>query len=364
MTGDEASSPRTDAQRGSRSARLDSYQRAHTWLGMPLAVLYKFLDDQGTYLAAIITYYGFMSLFPLLLLFVTIIGFLLRGNATLQHDLLNSALGQFPIVGSEIGRSTHAITGSATGVAVGVLVSLYGGLGVVQAAQNAFNRVWAVPRQDRPDPVHSRLRSLVLLPTLGVAVLASTGLSGFATTLAPFLGAGARAAEILLSALLDVAVFLVAFHLLTGERDRLVSRHPEALSLRDSVPGAVAAGICWQILQLVGTYVVTHKLHGAGAVAGTFGVVLGLLAFIYFGAAITVLCAEINVVLKRRLWPRALMAPLSDTRQLTSADKGAYTSYSRTERYKTFQDIEVDFRTDTGSDRSAGEADDAGTSRV
>lgn len=344
--------------------RIDGYQRNRPWLGLPLAVLYKFVDDQGNYLATIITYYGFVSLFPLLLLFVTIIGFLLRGNPALQRQLLDSALSQFPIVGQEIARSTHAITGSVLGVAVGVIGSLYGGIEVVQAAQNAFNRVWEVPRQDRPDPLRSRLRSFVLLPTMGAAVLLTTGMSGISTSLSSVLGAGARVGDILLSLALDIAVFLVAFHLLTGQRDRLVSDRPEVRSLRDSLPGAVLAGICWQVLQLAGTYIVTRRLHGAGAIAGTFGVVLGLLAWIYVQAVVTVLSAEINVVVKRRLWPRALLAIFSDTRELTSADKEAYTSYSRTERYKTFQRIEVEFRCGAGRETPAGDPDVAGHRQV
>lgn len=314
--------------------RLDAYQRHHRWIGLPLAVVYKFFDDQGNYLAAIITYYGFLSLFPLLLLFVTILGFLLRGQPQLQGQLLHSALGQFPIIGNQLQRSTHSLTGSIAGLVVGLLGALYGGLGVVQAAQNAFNRCYAVPRQERPDPLHSRARSLVLLPLLGLAVGFTTVLSGFTTSAASVLGEGAKVGGTLLSVLLDIVIFAASFRLLTARR----------LSLRDVAAGAVVAGVIWQVLQSVGTLVINTKLKGASATAGTFGVVLGLLAWIYIEAIVTVLCVEINVVVSRRLWPRALLALVSDTEDLTAGDKEAYRSYPRSERFKSFQEITVRFR--------------------
>lgn len=313
--------------------RLDRYQRRHRWLGFPLAVIYKFFDDQGNYLAALIAYYGFLSLFPLMLLLVTVLGFLLRGHPGLRSDLLHSALVRFPIIGGQIQRSTHALTGSGLGLIVGIVGTIYGGLGVIQATQNAFNRSWAVPRQDRPDPIHSRMRSLMLLPVLGVALLVTTGLSGFDTTASAVVGPWGRVAAAVLSVVGNIALFIVIFRILTA-RD---------LTAREVAPGAVVAGLLWEVLQLVGTYVVAHDLRGASAEAGLFGVVLGLMAWIYVQAVMTVLCAEVNVVLDRGLWPRALMALFSDTDALTEADKEAYESYSRSERYKSFQDIEVAF---------------------
>jgi membrane protein len=114
-------------------SRLDGYQRRHRWLGMPIAVLYKFFDDQGTYQAALLTYYGFVSLFPLLLLLNTGLGYALHGNAHLQQQVLNSALGQFPVIGDQIGANIHSFHGSTLALVVGVIGSLYGALGIAQA---------------------------------------------------------------------------------------------------------------------------------------------------------------------------------------------------------------------------------------
>jgi membrane protein len=137
--------------------------------GLTLAVVYKFIDDQGTYLAALITYYGFVSLFPLLLLLllllllVTILGFALQGDPALQQQILHSALRDFPIIGDQIGQNIHSLHGSVPAVIIGILARLYGGLGVTQAGQHALDTVWAVPRAARPDTLRTLVRGLTLL---------------------------------------------------------------------------------------------------------------------------------------------------------------------------------------------------------
>ena len=136
---------------------LDGFQQRHPAAGFPLAVIYKFVDDQGAYLAALVTYYAFVSLFPLLLLLTTILGFILHGNPDLQKQIVNSTLSQFPVIGDQIG-SPKGLSGSGIGLVVGILGSLYGGLGVAQAAQNAMNVAWGVPRNERPNPLKARAR--------------------------------------------------------------------------------------------------------------------------------------------------------------------------------------------------------------
>src|SRR6476660_5855500 len=127
------------------TARLDGFQRRHTWLGFPLGVIYKFLDDQGGYLAALITYYGFLSLFPLLLILNTVLNFVLANDPELQKQVLESALGQFPVVGAQL-ANPESISGNGVALAIGIIGTLYGGLGVAQAAQHAMNTIWRVPR--------------------------------------------------------------------------------------------------------------------------------------------------------------------------------------------------------------------------
>lgn len=335
-----------DQRPGSRRrlvARVDAYQRDHRWLGLPLAVVYKFADDQGGYLAALVTYYGFVSLFPLLLLLVTALGYLLQGNPGLQHRLVHSALADFPIVGPQLEHNIHAYAGSGTAFAVGIVGTVYGGLGMTQAAQTVFNRIYGVPRNERPNPLTSRLRSLLLLLLLGVGVLLTTGLSALATGTQQYgaqLGTSLRLLAEVLAVLGNVGLFLAAFQLLTAQEVRL----------REVLYGGAIAALGWQVLQTVGTYYLSHTLKHSSEVYGVFGVVLGLIAWIYLEALVVVLCAELNVVWHRRLWPRALLTPFTDDVQLTDADEDAYASYARSERYKGFEHVDVSFDRRTGTD--------------
>jgi YihY family inner membrane protein len=316
-------------------ASMDAYQRRHRWLGFPLAVGYKFGDDQGPYLAALITYYGFLSLFPLLLLMVTILGYALQGDPDLQARLVSSAIAELPIIGSQLRDNVHALKGSGTALAVGILGTLYGCLGVAGATQNAFNRAWAVPRNERPNPIALRARSLLLLLVLGAGVIVTTGLSGL-TTAAGALGATPSAwlglAAIPMATVANVALFMVAFRVLTASQ----------IPWRQLRVGAITAGIGWQIVQMLGTYLVT-RLKGAPETYGVFGLVLGSMAWIYLLALVVVFAAEINVVAQRRLWPRALLAPFSDRAQLTPADRQVYAAYAQSERHKAFEVVDVGF---------------------
>lgn len=330
--------------------RLDGYQRRHRWVGLPLAVVYKFVDDQGAYLTALITYYGFVSLFPLLLVLVTVLGFALQDDPRLQQEVLDSALAQFPVLGDQIGANIHSLEGSVAGLLVGLLGGLYGGLGVVQATQNALNKVWGVPRDSRPNPIKARLRSLLLLAVGGGGILVTTVLSGMAGS-APAYGAslagGIRVGATLLAVGLNIALFITAFRVLTGRY----------VTLRQIRGGAVAAAIIWQALQWAATYFLGNTLKNATATYGLFGIVLGLLAWIYLGALTLVLCAEVNVVRAERLWPRSLLTPFTDNVRLTPADRRAYESYAVTERHKGFENINVDFDP-PGDSPPAGHRDD------
>ena len=157
--------------------RLDALQQRHPAVAFPIAVLYKFLDDQGVYLAALIAYYGFIAVFPLLLLLATVLGLVLVGHPGLQHHIINSALSQFPVIGQELG-DPHRIGGGLIGLVIGALGALYGGLGVTLACQNAMNTAWSVPRHLCPNPIRARATGLLLLGTIGVAVPGAAAIAG------------------------------------------------------------------------------------------------------------------------------------------------------------------------------------------
>jgi uncharacterized BrkB/YihY/UPF0761 family membrane protein len=182
----------------------------------------------------------------------------------------------------------------------------------VLATEDALDRTWDVPHREREGFLASRLRALLLLVVLGAAVLASTVLSGLVGGGAVWLGALGGVA---ISAALNLGLFAAVFHLLASAE----------LPLRASLPGAVLAAVLWTGLQLLGGLFVSHEVRGAAPVYGTFALVIGLLAWIHLGAMLTVLAAELNVVWRRRLWPRGLSgdAALAGPRRGVAASAAA-----------------------------------------
>lgn len=324
--------------RRSLTERLDAFQRRHPWAGFPIAVVYKFVDDQGSYLAALITYYGFLSLFPLLLLLTSILGVVLANNPHLQQEILQSALRQFPVIGSELG-SPASLGGGVTAIVIGSLTALYGALGVAQATQNAMNQIWAVPRARRPNPITARLRGLLLLLTAGLALLGATVLSAMGSRVNAYSASLNWVVSILLvlaSVLVNAIVLLVAFRIATAAR----------LSFRQVAPGAIIAAILWQLLQSFGAKYVAQVVANASATNSISAVVLGLLAFIFLASNALVLSVEINSVRAKRLYPRALMTPFTENVDLTGGDQEVYADAARAQRLKTFQHVDVSFEND------------------
>lgn len=212
------------------------------------------------------TFYGFLSLFPLLLLLVTGLGFALEGSPGVAGT--RAGLGACAVPGDRRpdGANIHSFHGSFLAPVTGVVGSLFGGLGVVQAIQNALNKIWGVPRNSRPNPFAARVRSLVLLAVGGAVILVTTLLSAV-TASGGALGAGVQATAIVAAVALDVVLFTVAFRVLTARR----------LTIAQVRTGVIAAALVWQIIQWGGAFLLGHMLKGASATYGMFGIVLGLL---------------------------------------------------------------------------------------
>jgi membrane protein len=244
----------------------------------------------------------------------TVLGFVLQRHHDLEQRIVNSALGQFPVIGPQLSRGS--LHGSALAFGLGLAAVLWAGMGVFLAAQNAMNRLWGVPFKHRPNPLHARGRALLLLLLLGGGALATTILASLATIGARF-GISWKIGSLALSTALNVGLFWVGFRVLTARE----------VSWRQLRGGAVAAGILYELLQTVGGYYVGHTLKHADNVYGTFGLVIGLLSWIYLSAHITLLAAEANVVATRRLWPRSFSLMIEQP--VTRADKRALPSAAR-----------------------------------
>jgi membrane protein len=304
---------------------FDGYQQRRKGLAIPLAVFKKFGDDQAGNLAALIAYYAFFSLFPLLLVLTTVLGFVLHGNPSAQAAVERSALGQFPIIGQKI--QLHALNGSVVALAIGLVTSLLAGMGVTGAAQSAFDRVWAVPHKDRPNFLQSRARGLGLLTFLGIMFLISTVASGLVS--GGFGGVGDKIAGYVIALLVNFALYFAAFRLMTVR----------AIRSRDLRAGVIVAGVVWTILQSVGGYYIGHVLKKQSSVGAEFGLVIALLVWLHLGAQVTLYAAEINVVVTRRLWPRSLFGPPDEP-----ADQRTLRALAKVEERSAEEHVDVEFK--------------------
>jgi len=325
---------------------VDRLQRRVSPLAFTYAVVKKFGNDNGGMLAGLMAYYGFLSLFPLLLLLITIVGLATGGSASATHRIEHSALDQFPVIGAQLGGNIHTLHDRAgVGLAVGIVGLVWGSQGGVQAAQFAMAEVWDVPRAERPGFVARLGRTLGVLGTMGAFLLASTALAGIVTV--GNRGWPAVVGAVIVSLLLNAALYLVAFRLLT----------PASVRWRWLRPGALVGAAGWTVLQYVGGALVDHSLRNTSQVYGFFAIVLGLLAWIYLAAQLTVYAAEVNVVSRRHLWPRSLRAPLTD------ADCEVMRGMVLEQRSHPDEEVDVRFRPPTGSDAEEGGPTAAGTGR-
>lgn len=275
--------------------RFDSYQQTKPALALPLGVVKKFGDDEGGSMVSLIAYRAFFSLFPLLLLMTTILGYVLAGDEELRREVVNSTLSQFPIIGNQL--KGGSLNGNGVALAVGIVGSLLAGLGVVLETEQTFNRCWGVPKSGERGFVGSRVRAIGLLVVLGGLAVVSTIVSGLAAGGADFLGAGGEIAGLGIATALNLFVFGAVFRLLTTD----------TVELKALIPGVIVATVGWEILQVAGGWYISHEVKNASAVYGTFALVIGLLAWIHLGAMFVVLGAETNVVRTRKLWPRSLL---------------------------------------------------------
>ena len=316
---------------------VDELQQRHAWLAFPIAVWKKFGDDHAGNLAMLVAWFAFVSIFPLMLVLVTVLDIVLKHDPALRDQVLNSAFSQFP-VGAQLKNNLGSLHETGPALAIGLILTFLGARGVAGAASNALNTVWGVPFARRPGFPWSLLREVGLILVVGIGVLGTTLLSGLVGSGGLLSGGWAQAGAIVVALLLNCGVAWLAFRLAAA---------PE-VSARSMLPGAALTAVMWQILQLLGGYFVSHTLARSSSLYGIFGVVLGLLAWLYLLAQLTLYAVEVNVVAVKRLWPRSLAPP-----PLTSQDRRAYRLYARTQERRPEQDIESHIR-----EQPAGTPDD------
>ncbi len=306
--------------------QVDAAQRRFTPTAFVFGVLKKYGDDNGGVLVANLAFSAFISLFPLLLVLVTLLGLIAAANPAFRADALKAVASQLPLIGRELTGNVHQLRRSSViGLVVGLVGLIWGATGLAQAGLFTMEQVWNLPGPARPGYVQRLGRATEFLGLLGLGVVVTTLLAGLNTygSKAAILAVLAEVA----AALVNVGMYVAGFRLLT----------PKGVPTRRLLPGAVVGGIAWTVLQILGTYLVHHFLH-SDSVYGIFATVLGLVAWINLAVQLTVYAAEINVVLARRLWPRSIVQP-----PLTEADRASMAVQALQNQRREEQLVEVSF---------------------
>jgi uncharacterized BrkB/YihY/UPF0761 family membrane protein len=318
-------------------AAADAWQRRHRWAGVPYAVMKKFGDDNANLVVVALAWYGFTAIFPLLLVVVTLFGFI--GAQSIGNDII-STLHQFPVVGSSFNPAKPgALHGSTLGLVIGLIGLLYGAQGVTQTAQQAMATVWNIPQNERTGFLPRLGRSLAGLITIGSAFVINAFVTGYAT--GGTTGYAIRVPILVGLLVINIGLYFATFTLLTAKM----------IGPRGLLPGAIVGAVAFTALITVGTSLITHQLKSSSATYGTFGSVIGIVAFLLLLAKLSMYAAELNPVLARRLYPRAL--PLGG--EPTDADREVLASLVYAERRRDDQSISVDFDDHT-ADEAASDA--------
>jgi membrane protein len=306
--------------------KVDSAQKRTKPTSVAVATFKKFKEDQSTNMAAMIAFWAFFSIFPLLLVLVTVLGWVLPAGD--KDNVLGHIASMFPLLDP---NSIKGLSGSVWALLLGALTALWSGIGGVRAVRNAFASVWEIPYHERPGFVTQVLRSLWVLATIGLGLVLTTLISGLVTgsSSGVNLGAGGRVGGYVLSAALDVGLFVAAFRMLTDRE----------ITIRDVIPGALLAGVIFFVLQELSAFIISRHLHSAQSTYGHFATVITILWWFYLQAVVTLLGAQLNVVLKERLHPRSVVGT-----PRTDADRRALQAYAEERTYHPEEEVRTDLK--------------------
>jgi uncharacterized BrkB/YihY/UPF0761 family membrane protein len=313
---------------GAAMGAVDRWQRRTPWAGVPYAVMKKFGDDNANLVVVALAWYGFTAIFPLLLVMMTVLGDI--GAKSIGTGILNT-LHQFPVIGSNFNASSpSSLHGSTLGLVVGLIGLVYGAQGVTQTAQQAMATVWHIPQTQRTGFLPRLGRSLAGLVTIGGAFVVNAFITSYAT--GGTSNYAIRVPVLVGLLILNAVLYFVTFTLLTAK----------AIGPRGLLPGAVLGAVAFTALITVGSGLMTHQLKHASSTYGAFGGVIGIVALLLLLAKLSMYAAELNPVLSRRLYPRAL--PLGG--EPTAADRQVLAGLAYAEQRRDDEVIGVGFGED------------------
>lgn len=307
---------------------LDSYQRGHKFVGFPLAVFKKYGEDQAGHQAALLAYYGFLAIFPLLLVLTTVLKVSIRDDAVLRAKIIEGATKYFPVVGTELQQSVHTLGSTGWILAIGTLLVLFGARGFADVVRSGINHIWQVPYSRRSGFPHGMLKSFAIILVGGAGLILAPLLSGYAVSVG-----GHGWISRIFALLITLAILYLMFLILV----RIAL--PTKIPLSHLRPAAIISTVGLVLLQIGGNYVVTHELRHLNSLYGTFAIVLGLLFWLYLQAQLFFYAIETASVRALRLWPRAL-----DQNHLTVQDKKALRIYIERGNFSRDAAVTVKFK--------------------
>jgi YihY family inner membrane protein len=307
-----------------RIARFDAFQRKHPLVGFPYAVIKKYGDDEAGKQAALLAYYGFLSLFPLLLVLTTSLKLFLQNDSKLQQQILADVTNYFPAVLGDTLQPSQGLKGAGIALVVGVLLTLFGARGVADIFRGAMNHVWQVPVVKRGGFPMAIIRSLIIMLVGGFGLIAAPILSGYAV------GFGHNIVFTLVGLLLTIVILFAVF-LIVARLALSVSR-----PVRDLWVGCLFAAVGLTFLQSVGGLIITSHLKSLNSLYATFAVALGLLYWLYLQTQVILYAMEIDSVRALKLYPRSV-----DQKNLTPEDRAAFRLYAHRNRFHDEEEIDV-----------------------
>lgn len=284
--------------------KLNHYQQKHRLAGFAYAVIKKSGEDHAGHQAALLTYYSFLSLFPLLLVLTTVTNALIGSNSELEHKVMNGVTSYFPLLGDQLSNHVHTLHSSGLALLGGLLFAFYGTRGVADAFQHGIQNIWQIPPKQRDAFPKSLFKSLSIIVVGGLGFILAAVSAGIASSAGQ--GYAFRGLSLLLNIfiLYWVFVFLLNFSL------------PNKISNKDTQLGAIIAALGLVILQYFGVYILGRELKNLDALYSYFAIALGLMFWLYLQAQMIYLAAQISAVHALKLWPRSL-----DDKHPTDVDK-------------------------------------------
>jgi YihY family inner membrane protein len=304
---------------------FDRFQQRHHLPGFIYAVVKKYGEDDAGYQAALLTYYGFLAIFPLLLIVTTLTSFLATSHPEWQDTIIKSMTDYFPVLGSQLSEHVHGLNKNGLALVIGILFTLYGARGIADSFRHGVNQIWQIPRIDREKFPKSLLKSMELIVVGGIGlIIASLAVAATA-------GSGHGAVHRLLPIAIDILLLFWLFDFL------LNICLPQHVTIKEARAGAITAAVGLVILQAFGGYLLGRELKNLDALYSSFAITLGLLFWIYLQAQVLYYSVEVSAVKAEKLWPRSIKG------NLTAADRKAYARLASKERIISQEHINTSF---------------------